>query len=221
MPSLNKIVFFLFFCFSFIFVASLNLRPYPFDFVVKAVPVFSLAVLSFFNIPGIKGKLLGMGFLFSDLGDILLELDRSAYFVFGLAAFLLAHLFYTSVFIQQPDLRQPRSLFTIVLAGYGIFFGSVLVPNLGNMMIPVAAYLVIIISMGMSAAVGKKNHFFILIGACLFIVSDSIIAYDKFISPVSSSSLIIMSTYYSAQFFIACGALKSRYDKPDGINIYE
>ncbi|MCP4670295.1 MAG: hypothetical protein GY857_03205, partial [Desulfobacula sp.] len=86
MLSLNRIVYFLFFCFATVFIATLNFRPYPGDFIVKAVPVLSLAILAFLKIPGIKGKLLGIGFLFSDLGDVLLELNRSEYFVFGLAA---------------------------------------------------------------------------------------------------------------------------------------
>ena len=76
MMSLNKIIYFLFFCFAFVFIATLNLRPYPCDFIIKAVPVLSLALLAFLKIPGIRGKLLGFGFLFSDVGDKHIDINN-------------------------------------------------------------------------------------------------------------------------------------------------
>ncbi|MCP4670068.1 MAG: lysoplasmalogenase [Desulfobacula sp.] len=210
MLSLNRIVYFLFFCFATVFIATLNFRPYPGDFIVKAVPVLSLAVLAFLKIPGIKGKLLGIGFLFSDLGDVLLELDRSEYFVFGLAAFLIAHVFYILVFMRKPVWAKPRSIVVFIIIAYGIILGSILIPKLGSMMIPVVAYLVVILAMGISASLGSNNHFLILTGACFFILSDTIIAVDKFLTPVPFSSFWIMTIYYSAQFCIIEGSLKYR-----------
>ncbi len=208
MPSLNRIVYIVFFCFALTFIASLNFSPYPGDFIIKAIPVLSLALLAFFKIPGIKGKLLGFGFLFSDLGDILLELDRSAYFVFGLAAFLIAHVFYITVFMRKPVLKKPGSIIVLGIIAYGLVLGSILIPHLGSMMIPVVAYLIVILAMGISASIGASNHFFIIIGACLFILSDSIIAVNKFLTPVPFSSIWIMTIFYSAQFFIISGSLK-------------
>jgi len=208
MSSLNRVIYIVFFCFALTFIASLNIRPYPGDFIIKAIPVLSLALLAFLKIPGIKGKLLGIGFLFSDLGDILLELDRSAYFVFGLAAFLIAHIFYITIFIRKPVLLKPRSIIVLVIIAYGIVLGNILIPHLGSMMIPVVAYLIVILTMGISASMGSDNHFFIIIGACLFILSDSIIAVNKFLMPVPFSSFWIMTIYYSAQFFIISGSLK-------------
>ncbi len=210
MLSINRIIYLVYFFFATVFIATLNFRPYPGDFIVKAIPVLSLALLAFLKIPGIKGKLLGVGFLFSDLGDILLELDRSAYFVFGLAAFLIAHIFYITVFIRKPVLKKPRSIIVLVIIVYGLVIGSILIPNLGSMMIPVVAYLIVILTMGISAALGSHNHFLIIAGACLFIASDSIIAVNKFLMPVLFSSLWIMTIYYSAQFCIISGSLKHR-----------
>ena len=210
MVSLNKIIYFLFFCFAFVFIATLNLRPYPYDFIVKAVPVLSLALLAFLKIPGIRGKLLGIGFLFSDVGDILLELNRSEYFVFGLAAFLIAHIFYIAVFIRKPVLKKQRSIIALAIIIYGLVLGLILIPNLGSMMIPVVAYLLVILAMGISATLGADNHSLIITGACFFILSDSIIAVDKFLTPISFSSFWIMTIYYSAQFCIMSGSLKHR-----------
>jgi uncharacterized membrane protein YhhN len=210
MVSTNKIIYSLFFCFAFVFIATLNLRPYPFDFIIKAVPVLSLALLAFLKIPGIRGKLLGIGFLFSDVGDIVLELNRSDYFVFGLAAFLVAHIFYIAVFIRKPVLQKQRSIIAMIIIIYGLVLGLVLIPNLGSMLIPVVVYLLVILAMGISATLGANNHFLIITGACLFILSDSIIAVNKFLTPISFSSFWIMTTYYSAQFCIISGSLKQR-----------
>jgi uncharacterized membrane protein YhhN len=210
MPSLNRTISLLFFGFALFFIATLNFRPYPGDFIIKAVPVLSLALLAFLRIPGIKGKLLGIGFLFSDMGDILLELNRTDYFVFGLAAFLIAHIFYIMVFLRKPVWAKPRSIIVIVIIIYGLMFCNILIPNLGSMMIPVVAYLVVILFMGISASLGSDNHYLIIAGACFFIISDSVIAVDKFLTPVSFSSFLIMITYYSAQFCIILGSLKYR-----------
>ena len=208
MLSLNRIIYPLFFCFSFIFIASINFRPYPGDFIIKAIPVLSLALLAFTAIPGIRGKLLGTGLLFSDLGDILLELDRSNYFIFGLAAFLIAHIFYIMVFIRKPRFAISRAIIVFIMILYGIVLGVILIPHLGSMTIPVMAYLTVILLMGISASLGSDNHLFIIAGASLFILSDSIIAVDKFLTPVPYSHFWIMSLYYTAQFFILSGALK-------------
>jgi alkenylglycerophosphocholine hydrolase len=208
MHLLIRINYALFFSFSLIFIASLNFRPYPGDFIIKAVPVLSLALLAFLKIPGIRGKLLGSGFLFSDLGDILLELNRTDYFVFGLAAFLIAHIFYIALFMRKPVFKKSRLIIVFIIVAYGVVFGSVLIPNLGSMMIPVVAYLVVILFMGISASLGSNNHSFIIFGACLFILSDSIIAVNKFVTPIPFSSFWFMTVYYTAQFFIMSGSLK-------------
>jgi len=141
---------------------------------------------------------------------VILELNRSDYFVFGLAAFLIAHIFYITVFIRKPVLEKQRSIIALVIIIYGLVLGFILVPNLGSMMIPVVVYLLVILTMGISATLGADNHFLIITGACLFILSDSIIAVNKFLTPVSFSSFWIMTTYYSAQFCIISGSLKQR-----------
>ena len=206
MSSLNRIIYTLFFCFAITFIATLNFRPYPGDFIIKAIPVLSLALLAFLKIPGMRGKLLGIGFLFSDMGDILLELNRTEYFVFGLGAFLIAHIFYITVFIRRPVFNRQKSAIVLAIIIYGLILSKILIPLLGTMMIPVVTYLIVILFMGISASLGANNHFFIIIGACLFILSDSIIAVNKFLTPVPFSSFWIMTIYYSAQFFIMNGS---------------
>lgn len=206
MTLFSKAVFAVFFCFAVLFIATLNLSPYPFDYLIKAIPVLSLAVLALVNIPGRKGKLIGVGLLFSGAGDIILQLDGGKYFIYGLGAFLIAHLFYIAAFIRQPEISRARLPVPLVICVYGVIMGFILFPHLGDMLIPVAVYLLIILGMGISAALGTTNHSLVVVGALLFIISDSLIAINRFLVPVPLSGFLIMTTYYMAQFLITYGS---------------
>jgi uncharacterized membrane protein YhhN len=69
--------------------------------------------------------------------------------------------------------------------------------------------------LGMSAmalnrfkTVPSKSFYFVFIGSVLFVISDSIIAIDKFLVSVPNDRLLIMATYIAAQFLIMKGLLK-------------
>jgi len=194
--------------FALLFLATLHLTPYPFAYLVKTVPILSLAVLAFRNIAATKGVLIGIGLLFSGCGDILLEIDGTGLFVYGLGSFLVAHLFYIAAFIRQPAFKRSQLPILIGIGVYGIAMGGLLFPRLGDMLIPVAAYLCIILAMGIAATVGSTNHKLVFTGAVLFILSDSLIAVNRFLAPVPLSGYLIMTTYYLAQVFITWGATK-------------
>ena len=210
MTRTSKVFYLIFFGFAVVFIATLNLRPYPFVYLVKAVPIYSLAVLAFLNIAGLRGKLIGMGLFFSGVGDIVLELDRDSLFTLGLGAFLVAHLFYITAFKKGIQFKGPRVMVAAVILVYGCLIAFVMIPNLGDMLGPVVAYLLVIVAMGILAALSGVNHWFVVIGACLFIASDSIIAVNYFITSVPNSSFWIMSTYYPAQLLITAGASRHR-----------
>ena len=65
MARTSKIFYLVFFSFAAIFIATLHMRPYPFVYLVKAMPIYSLAVLAFLNIAGLRGKLIGWGLVLS------------------------------------------------------------------------------------------------------------------------------------------------------------
>ena len=92
---------------------------------------------------------------------------------------------------------------------YFIIMGVLLFPRLGDMLIPVAAYLFIILAMGISAALGTANRTLVIVGALLFILSDSLIAINRFLTPVPLAGFLIMITYYLAQFFITFGSAEN------------
>jgi uncharacterized membrane protein YhhN len=205
---LNKILYALFTGFAFLFLATLHVCPYPLDYLVKTMPIGCLALLAFSRISGRKGVLIGVGLLFSGCGDILLQIDQVAYFVYGLGSFLVAHLFYIAALIRRPAVIRARLPVLLAIGVYGLVMGVLLFPRLGDMLIPVAAYLFVILAMGISAALGTTNHAVVIAGALLFILSDSLIAVNRFLVPVPLSGYLIMITYYLAQFSITFGSLQ-------------
>lgn len=207
MKLIRFVVWGLFFIFGAAFILTLHLRPYPYHYLVKSIPIFSLAVLVFTHVRGIDGKLFGLGFLFSAAGDIALELPLGVSFLIGMGLFFIAHLFYISVLLRKPELSQRAKLVITGLIAYGVLIGILLEARAGTLFLPVAAYLLIIIVMASSAALGRENHPILIAGALLFIVSDSLIAINRFITPVFLSSLWVMLTYYSAQALLARGIM--------------
>ena len=89
----------------------------------------------------------------------------------------------------------------------------ILLPSLGDLKIPVFVYALTISIMLLFALKGFMNwhkpaSIYILIGAIIFVASDSLLAFDKFYAPLQYSSFLIMTTYLLAQYLIVIGILK-------------
>jgi uncharacterized membrane protein YhhN len=90
---------------------------------------------------------------------------------------------------------------------------SVLLPSLGDLKIPVTIYASVISIMLLFAFNGflvweNPGNKYIFVGAIVFVISDSILAVNKFYSPIERSSFFIMLTYLVAQYLIVVGILK-------------
>lgn len=148
--------------------------------------------------------------LFTDLGEI--------YFILGLVFFLTAHIVYCILFNKQKRIRkkQNKPLFifgSVFIAFYLIGMISVLMPYLGDLEIPVSIYASVISIMLLFAFNGflvweKPGNQLVFLGAIFFIISDSILAMNKFYAPIPKSSFFIMLTYLLAQYLIVVGTLK-------------
>lgn len=144
--------------------------------------------------------------VFSGCGDLLLAFDM---FLFGLAAFLLAQFSYALLFKHYWQGMYNRRLLSVLLIIYVLAMVWLLVPNLGNFQIPVMVYLMAIAVMGLLAFQSSLPMCWAVLGAVLFIISDSIIAMNTFINPIPYESYWIMSSYYVAQFMLVTGFLNS------------
>ncbi|HEY0375362.1 MAG TPA: lysoplasmalogenase [Pyrinomonadaceae bacterium] len=146
------------------------------------------------------------GLVFSLAGDIFLMLPGDR-FVPGLVSFLFAHVFYVAAFTYESG--GALSFWTLVpFLLYGCLMLRVLWPHLGKMKLPVLIYMAAILAMGWTAAgrrllTEQRGSLLAFLGALLFIASDSALALDKFRGRFRSAQLLILSTYFAAQWLIA------------------
>jgi uncharacterized membrane protein YhhN len=146
------------------------------------------------------------GLLFSLAGDVFLMLPRDR-FVAGLASFLVAHGFYVAAFAPWPPaLEAPGAL--LVLAIFGVALLRALWSKLGRLRLPVAVYAAALLVMAWQAAerwmaLGTTPALLAVIGAALFVVSDSVLAWQRFAGRVRYGEMIVLSTYFAAQWLIA------------------
>jgi uncharacterized membrane protein YhhN len=187
-------------------------------YIAKPAIVISLMFLFIKTSEGISKSikritLLALGF--SVLGDILLMfVDQSPhFFTVGLVAFLLAHIMYIVVFLRHRNKQKSIVGFVILLLVYasGLFY--LLKDGLGEMLVPVIVYMIVILSMATTAfmrkgIVNSNSYNLVFIGAIFFMISDSILALNKFYQPIPFSNISIMLTYALAQYLIVLGILK-------------
>ena len=139
-------------------------------------------------------------------GDAFLMLRRKM-FEAGLAAFLAAHLCYIGAFRTDtlPRFAVQPAFPLVIIAGLIL---RVLLPHLGRMKFPVLLYVLVITAMAAMAAArfiqwGGEKPLFAFAGGVLFMASDSVLAYDRFVKPVRRAQTIILGTYFVAQALIA------------------
>ena len=164
-----------------------------------------------------KKYLLLTALFFSWLGDILLLNiygDKNL-FVFGLSAFLLAHVFYIILFMKEQGavVITKSNLKLFIAALIIVWLISIvryLLPYLQGMKIPVLVYVLVISLMALAAlnrtkSVSTLGGVLVFLGAILFMLSDMFIAIDKFSNPFDQSRALVMSTYLAAQLMIVGG----------------
>lgn len=166
--------------------------------------------------PGYRRAIL-LGMAFSCIGDVALMLPFDA-FVPGLIAFLLAHVCYIVAF--RAGFRAGRGLLLAAVllsmfAGINLAGLWPLLPS--DLRIPVVVYVVVLALMAtfaLARAWAKSaatspiplSGRWAAIGAVLFVISDSVLAWDRFGGGLPAATLCVLSTYYAAQYCIARSA---------------
>lgn len=153
--------------------------------------------------------LIVVGLACSLAGDIFLMLPQDR-FIAGLISFLMAHLAYLAAFVLAAD--RPWSgtsvLPLIPLLGYGFAVLVILRPHLGPLMVPVLAYMIVILLMAWRAIEYARQYptpgpLAAALGALFFVVSDSILAINRFARPFRAAQALVLGTYFVAQWLIA------------------
>ncbi|MGE6258456.1 lysoplasmalogenase [Heyndrickxia sporothermodurans] len=178
--------------------------PVPLKILFKLIPMWLMICYSILRLPPQRSRahwLMICGLFFCMLGDGLLH-----WFVIGLSAFLIGHLFYMTAFFHRWNFSLIRFLTIIPIAIYAFFMGKKLITALishhnDTLIIPVLIYIIVISLMAWSAIMTKNK--WASIGSLLFVISDSILSWNMFVTTIPYSNILIMTTYYSAQFLIA------------------
>ncbi len=187
--------------FGFYYVFLLDTIPLETRMVFKLIPMVLIILFAFLTHIRIARYyvLVCTGLIFCAIGDYTLQ-----WFIIGLTSFLIGHIFYIAAF-SDGKAHVPASI-KIVLVLYGASMAIWMCSKLFGqdeviLAIAVFAYISIILTMGWMSF--KTGALYAKVGALSFIVSDSILAINKFILEVPFSHELIMFTYYGAQIFIA------------------
>lgn len=159
-------------------------------------------------VPGYNGTykwLIIAGLIFCLGGDVFLMLPPR-YFLAGLGSFLVGHWFYIAAFTVEGGFTLTWWLLPLLL--YGGFIYYLLHPHLGKMRRPVIVYIIFILMMAMTAlgrwsVMDSRSALLAVIGAILFVISDSVLAFDRFRQKFKAARVIVLTTYWLAQWLIA------------------
>jgi|WetSurMetagenome_2_1015567.scaffolds.fasta_scaffold51348_3 uncharacterized membrane protein YhhN len=148
----------------------------------------------------------GTGLVFSLGGDVFMMLKRKR-FLEGLLCFLVAQVCYAAAFISGMRFRVPPWPTAVLLAFAATLF-AVLYPRLGRMKFPVFLYSLVMLVMTAAAVcrydqAGTPGAFTAAAGAVLFMLSDAVLAVNRFRKPFRSAQALILSAYFAAQGLIA------------------
>lgn len=176
---------------------------------VKSLPVLALALAVWLAVPRTRYRyLVATGLLFGAIGDLLLEVDL---FEIGLGSFLIGQVLYTAAFLG--DSRALKPLPALVFYGYGIGLVWALADGTGDLLVPVAVYAAAITTMMWRAVarvgeVPRTTGLAAAYGAGLFVISDSLIAINRFGGDIPADRWLVMTTYWVAQALIAHSAFR-------------
>lgn len=217
---------------SFILVSFFNLYSVSTQwqlgiYCTKPLLMLSLAVWFYLHTKDhltVFAKCILAGLIISIAGDTFLMFSSKdpSFFLFGLGSFLITHIFYIAAFVRYEGIKEglvmKKNWMFLPVFIYLIVFLWYLWPDLPKeYLVPVVVYGCVISTMlvsvvNMKGRVKEQVSVGLIIGALLFVISDSFIAVDKFkveIIPSEYMGAFIMSTYLLGQFYIAKNSISA------------
>lgn len=170
------------------------------------VLIILVALMARAPVPAVYKTLILAGLVCSLAGDVSLMLPDK-WFAAGLVSFLAAHGFYILAFKPAPG-RPPSVGILLPFIIFGLLMFRTLAPSLGGLKLPVLVYIAAITAMAWLAAdrfiyAGGMRPLLAFAGAVLFLASDSVLAYNRFVGKIGPAQIIILGTYFPAQLLIA------------------
>jgi alkenylglycerophosphocholine/alkenylglycerophosphoethanolamine hydrolase len=177
--------------------------PVGFKILMKLIPmalIILFALTTHALVSTIYKRIIITGLFVSMIADGVIY-----WFLAGLITFFIAHIFY--IFAFRRESRKPVPKFVAgLLILYGVLMAVWIAGSqfmLGETVLGVAiiAYIFIILMMGWMAI--RTRLKLAIVGALLFMISDSVLAIDRFVYTIPYRDAFVMVTYYAAQIFIA------------------
>ncbi|WP_363314059.1 lysoplasmalogenase [uncultured Draconibacterium sp.] len=185
---------------------------------------FGLRVIFFLHAKNIDKKvvvLAGIAFLFSWIGDLFMMFAADfLYFVCGIASFLIAQVVYSFLFLRTIDLsgKKPflkkKPMWLIPYIAFGLIVYIVLFPQL-ELALRIAIFVYVLAILAMSAMALNRfgnghpiSFSLVFAGSLFFVLSDSLIAVNRFLVSIPYEGLLVMVCYIAAQYLIMLGLLK-------------
>jgi uncharacterized membrane protein YhhN len=179
-------------------------------YIFKPLTLVTIILIAFIQDPHISSFykfMILVGLFFSLAGDIFLMLKKSDLFIQGLIAFAVAHLVYLIAIVN--DIGFQLNIYVLIpIIFFQTFFLWQIQLHLGSKKKYVLVYssiIIILLWQAISRAIFIVNEFYLLaaLGILLFTISDSLLAYNKFVRNFRFAQMKILTTYYSAQLLIA------------------
>lgn len=197
-----------------------ELDNYRFYSKLLLIPI--LLSLFLINFKGSKGKFYFLpiiALMGSFAGDLLLAFDGADFFLWGMLGFMVTHICNSIYFYSMHSLHLRKSkiallalLFLSITCSIVIF---IIKDNAGAFLIPIIVYMILIAFMAILASnladSSSYNHAsiqFFIPGAILFIMSDGLLAINKFNLQDPTLDIFVMITYGLAQLFLVMGYYK-------------
>jgi uncharacterized membrane protein YhhN len=168
------------------------------------------------------GKLIMLGLALSLVGDVVLEWPFDL-FIAGLVSFLLGHIAYIVAFtLEAPVWKPMKALFPAIYGGAAL---TLLSPGVGDMLVPVVFYVLVICVMLWRAwtFAGERSDRagkLALAGAILFVLSDTVLAINRFREPLPGAQYIIILLYWAGQLGIALSTQRPGTFRPESATLF-
>ncbi|UOB18237.1 lysoplasmalogenase [Abyssalbus ytuae] len=213
----EKSFFLIFLCILLIdLVFTNNQTLYPYRYATKLWIVISLGIHFYYNNSYLLQKertLVWLALFFSFIADIILITDRLLFVIIGMIMFLLVKICYATIFYFKARFDIDRLIpFLAVILLYSLIVIYYLYDGVGKLFLPVVIYIFVSLTMTKLAylrykMVNNKSYRYVMIGAILFITSETYMSFYNFYKPLPYTNTLVILTYGLFQFFIIRGII--------------
>ena len=172
-----------------------------------ATVAFLGVAIAILNADGVPQTWRIIAFVFCLLGDVFLMLPSDA-FVPGLASFAIAQICFAVSLLTQDATSTRLVVGLVIVVPITIFLARRFVKSISTsvhkeLVVPVVVYMMVIAAMAVSAIAGGTAIG--IAGAAFFLLSDALIAEQRFVKERSWQPVGIMVTYHAALAGLALG----------------